>query len=115
MIVGHINDLTGIPMQGAEVQGALKKVLVSPKEGWEGWTMRLFSLAPGGFTPQHTHPWPHINFISQGQGHLFLDGQEYEVTAGSFAYVPSGKLHQFRNKGQEEFSFVCIVPEEGDK
>lgn len=25
MIVGHINDLTGIPIQGTEVKGALKK------------------------------------------------------------------------------------------
>lgn len=115
MIVGHINDLTGIPMQGPEVKGALKKVLVSPNEGWEGWTMRLFTLDADGFTPRHTHPWPHINYITGGQGLLYLDGREYEVAEGSFAYVPGGKLHQFRNNGQESFSFICIVPEEGDK
>jgi quercetin dioxygenase-like cupin family protein len=115
MIVSHINDLAGIPVQGAEVKGAWKKVLVSPKEGWEGWTMRLFTLEAGGFTPRHTHPWPHINYIAEGSGTLYLDGQEYEITEGSFAYVPGGKLHQFSNNSEETLSFICIVPEEGDK
>lgn len=115
MIVGHINDLAAVPMLGAEVKGALKKVLVSPSEGWEGWTMRLFALESDGFTPKHTHPWPHINYITAGHGVLFLDDREYEVSAGSFAYVPSGKLHQFRNNSRDDFSFICIVPEEGDK
>lgn len=115
MIVGNINDLTGIPMQGTQVKGVLKKVLISPQEGWEGWTMRLFTLEAGGFTPRHTHSWPHINFVNEGDGILYLDGQEYKVTEGSFAYVPEGKLHQFSNYGQKDFSFICIVPEEGDK
>ncbi|KUO65357.1 MAG: cupin [Gracilibacter sp. BRH_c7a] len=115
MIVGHINNLAGIPMQGPEVQGASKKVLVSPVEGWDGWTMRLISLAPGGFSPKHTHSWPHINYITGGNGVLHLDGKDHELTEGSFAYVPAEKLHQFRNNSQEDLSFICIVPEEGDK
>jgi len=115
MIVGHINDLTGIPMQSPEIKGAIKKVLVSPQEGWEGWSMRLFNLETGGFTPKHTHPWPHINYITVGSGVLHLDGQDYEVKEGAYAYIPGGKLHQFRNPSGKDFSFICIVPEEGDK
>lgn len=115
MIVGNIKDLTGIPIQSNEVKGALKKVLVSPKEGWEGWSMRLFTLEAGGYTPRHTHPWPHINFIASGKGILHLDSQDYEISEGSFAYVPGGKLHQFMNNSGEDISFICIVPKEGDK
>ncbi|WP_368292779.1 cupin domain-containing protein [Dehalobacter sp. TBBPA1] len=115
MIVGHVNELAGIPMQGAGIQGATKKVLVSPKEGWEGWTMRLFTLEPGGFTPRHTHDWPHINYIVSGEGTLHLDGQDYVLKEGAYAYVPGGALHQFQNDSGKEFSFLCIVPEEGDK
>lgn len=115
MIVGHINDLAGIPIQGSEVKGALKKALVTPLEGWDGWSMRHFTLDTAGFTPKHTHPWPHINFITSGSGILHLDGQDHELTQGSFAYVPAEKLHQFRNNSQGNLSFICIVPEEGDK
>jgi quercetin dioxygenase-like cupin family protein len=35
--------------------------------------------------------------------------------AGGYAFVPAGVEHQFRNDGTEPFSFMCIVPEEGDK
>ena len=115
MIVGHINDLKGNPMQGPDLQGALKKVLVSPKEGWEGWSMRVFTLEAGGFTPRHTHAWPHINYITGGRGILHLDGTDYELIKGSYAYVPAERLHQFRNSSSEDFSFICIVPAEGDK
>jgi quercetin dioxygenase-like cupin family protein len=115
MIVGHVNELAEVPMQGAGIQGAIKKVLVSPKEGWEGWTMRLFTLEPGGFTPRHTHDWPHINYIASGEGTLYLDSQDYALKEGAYAYVPGGALHQFRNDSGKEFSFLCIVPEEGDK
>jgi quercetin dioxygenase-like cupin family protein len=35
------------------------------------------------------------------------------VEAGSYAYVPADKLHQFRNAGDGMFRFICIVPKEG--
>ncbi|NLW07455.1 MAG: cupin domain-containing protein [Clostridia bacterium] len=114
MIVSHIDKLTGTPVKGPEIKGTSKKVLVSPKEGWEGWCMRLFTIEVGGATSKHTHPWPHINYITSGRGILHLDGQEHQVSAGSFAYIPEGKPHQFRNDAEEEFSFICIVPQEGD-
>ncbi len=115
MIVSNIKDLAGVEIQGPEVKNALKKVLVSPDQGWEGYVMRLFELGASGYTPRHSHPWPHINYIVQGRGTLHLDGQDYELEAGSFAYVPGGKLHQFTNLSEEKFVFICIVPEEGDK
>lgn len=31
------------------------------------------------------------------------------------AIVMVGETHQFNNAGTEAFSFICIVPEEGDK
>lgn len=114
MTISHIDDLEGTPLQGPDLKNVTKKVLISPCEGWEGWCMRVFSFDTGGYTPRHVHPWPHINYITEGNGILFLDGDEYEVSAGSFAYIPEGKLHQFMNNSDGKFSFICIVPEEGD-
>ena len=76
--------------------------------------MRLFDVAPGGHTPRHAHDWPHINFVAAGRGELHLDGEDHKLEAGSYAYVPAGLTHQFRNNGDEVFSFICIVPEHGD-
>tara|TARA_B100000965_G_C19555334_1_gene741930 strand:+ start:1109 stop:1456 length:348 start_codon:yes stop_codon:yes gene_type:complete len=115
MIVSHKNNVEGVKIELPEVKDAMMKVLISPKEGWQGNVMRVFELGKGGYTPRHTHPWPHINYIVSGKGKLHLDGDDHELKAGSFAYVPAGKLHQFMNTGDEKFEFICIVPEEGHK
>ena len=75
--------------------------------------MRVIELAPGGFTPHHAHEWPHINYMIEGSGVLRIGDRENPVTAGSYAYVPAGQIHQFRNTGNGAFRFICIVPTEG--
>ena len=50
-----------------------------------------------------------------GAGRAALDGGDYELDAGFFAFVPADVRHQFRTApGEEPLSFVCIVPAEGD-
>lgn len=116
MYVDHVNKIVGLEMNNPGVmEKVIKKVMVGPQQGWQGWVMRQFSLGAEGYTPRHSHPWPHINYIISGQGSLFLDGQDYALQAGSVAYVPDNIEHQFRNSGTEDFVFICIVPEEGDK
>ncbi|NLW25292.1 MAG: cupin domain-containing protein [Clostridia bacterium] len=115
MIVGRAKDVEGIHVGGKE--NILKKVLISPeKGGWQDYVMRLFELSPGGdsCTPRHTHDWPHIIYIVSGTGVIHLEGTDHEVETGSFAFIPGGKLHQLINTGSEKFSFICIVPPEGD-
>lgn len=115
MFLSHERDIQQIKIQAAEASGVTKQSLVGPEQGWAGWVMRLFTLAKQGYSPRHSHPWPHINYIVSGQGTLFLEGKEYQVEKGSTAYVPGDALHQFLNRGEEDFVFICIVPEEGDK
>lgn len=113
-VVGTKAGVTATPMAGEGIEGVVKRVLVSPDEGWDGWVMRLFDVEPGGHTPKHAHDWPHINFVASGRGVLFLDGEDHALEAGSYAYVPSGHEHQFRAGADEPLSFICIVPEAGD-
>jgi quercetin dioxygenase-like cupin family protein len=114
MIVSHVKDVEGIKVCAPGSCGAVKKVLISPSEGWEGYVMRVFDIGTGGNTPKHTHDWPHINYVLEGSGTLYLDGTNHEIKKGSFAYVPGGKEHSFINTGSEKLSIICIVPEEGD-
>ena len=89
-------------------------VLVGRDEGWDGWAMRLFEVAPGGHTPRHTHDWPHINVVVAGEGVLHVDGVEHPIEPGTSGFVPAGSTHQFRNTGDAPLEFVCIVPEVGE-
>jgi len=113
----YISNAKKITAAGVDAPGAAKvtkKSLVGPGHGWKGWVMRLFTIAPGGHTPRHTHPWPHINYVVEGEGILYLGGKENLVEPGSVAYIPGGEEHQFMNRSRREFTFICIVPEEGD-
>ena len=114
-MVGHIKNLESIRMTHADIKDASMKVLFSPQEGWEGYVMRLVEVGAFGYTPKHSHPWPHINYMVEGDGELLIDGEIFPVTKGSFAFVEGHKLHQFRNAGEAPFKFICIVPEEGHK
>lgn len=114
MFVESAKNIKAVKVEAPGVANVLKQVLVGPQQGWEGWVMRLFTLGPDGYTPRHTHPWPHINYIVSGSGTLFLEGKEHRVEPGYTAYIPGNAEHQFRNPGGEDFSFICIVPEEGD-
>jgi quercetin dioxygenase-like cupin family protein len=114
MIVGHIDDLKTTTIVSEAVKSISKQVLVSPTEGWDGYVMRVFTVGSDGHSPRHRHPWPHINWVIAGEGVLHIDGTDYFLKEGSFAYVPSDALHQFSNVSSNPFRFICIVPEEGD-
>ena len=108
-------DMPIVEVAMAAAKNVTKQTGITGKNGWGGWSMRIFTLGKDGYTPRHSHEWPHINYIIKGKGTLFIDGKEQNVKPGDTAYVKGGEEHQFKNAGEEELSFICIVPEEGDK
>jgi quercetin dioxygenase-like cupin family protein len=113
MIIGHEKDVLGITMNSPDVKGAVMKALIGPDEGWQDHVMRVVELESGGYSPKHAHPWPHINYVLEGSGALYFEGKDNPVAAGSYAYVPAGQEHQYKNTGDGIFRFICIVPKEG--
>ena len=109
------SEMKQIKLESPELKNVTKNTAISPEQGWDGWVMRIFTLGAEGFTPKHTHAWEHINYVVEGTGTLFLEGKENPVAAGDTAYIPAGTPHQFKNTGSGNLSFICIVPEEGDK
>ncbi len=114
-MIGNSKDVIGKEFNSPDVKSTSLKVLVSSKEGWEDYVMREVEVGESGYTPKHSHPWPHINYFLEGEGELMINGQVSQVFAGSFAHVPNDVLHQYRNIGKGLFKFICIVPKEGHK
>lgn len=112
-MIGHINESQSVPINHPQALNAQMKVLIGPSEGWSDHVMRVIELAPGGYSPKHTHPWPHINYVLEGEGSLFLDSVENPIVAGTTVFVPEGALHQFSNTGKTVLKFICIVPLHG--
>ncbi len=104
-------DLRQVTMDG--VRTTDKAVVIGEAQGWDGYTLRVFRIAPGGFTPHHQHDWEHVNYVIKGKGMLTLEDRTTEITEKDFAFVPPNTMHQFRNPFDEEFMFICIVPNRG--
>ena len=114
-MIGNINDIKGKKLENELVKNALMKVLVSPTDGWDGYVMRVVELEKDGYTPKHSHDWPHINYVIEGEGEILIDDKYIKVNAGAYAFVPNNTLHQYRNVSDKTFKFICIVPEIGHK
>jgi len=114
MPIRRYSEIPEIRITSGDVVGVTKKIPVGKDEGWEGYTMRVFKIAPGGHAPKHKHNWEHVNYIIAGKGKLFLDGKDYEISEKDFAFVPPNALHQFQNPYDKDFEFICIVPNRGE-
>ncbi|MBN1857584.1 cupin domain-containing protein [Candidatus Bipolaricaulota bacterium] len=99
---------------GDTVRGVTKQVLIGPQAGAPNFAMRRFTVAPGGFTPYHTHAWEHEVYILSGHGVAKGAHGEKPVVAGDFVYVPPEEEHQFRNPSREPLQFLCMVPLDGE-
>ena len=118
-----IVSLETIPATTPEMDGMMgvrKQVPVGNADGTPTMSLRVFTLDPDGYTPYHSHPWEHINYVLEGEGVMVdKDGQEHPIKAGDYALVLPDEMHQFRNPRRAAsggagalLRFVCLVPRE---
>ena len=103
--------LQNVKMDG--VAETTKANVIGPNEGWKDNTLRVFRIGAGGYTPHHQHDWEHINYVIKGKGTLTIGGETHALKENDFALVPPNTKHQFRNPFDEDFEFICIVPNRG--
>lgn len=114
MAVIKYSDVQAVPVNVEGAARVSKKVPVGRAEGWEGHTLRTFTLEPGGHSPRHSHDWEHVNYVVGGRGRLMVDGETHDVEEKDFAFVPPNVEHQYSNPFDEPFEFICIVPNRGE-
>ena len=110
MKVSHYEKISAVPVTMEGAVGCKIRVLVGEADRAPHFAMRMFEVEPGGYTPHHTHDNEHEIYALEGDGAVWLEGEEHPLRPGSFAYVPAGELHHFANKGEVVFKFLCLVP-----
>ncbi len=90
------------------------QVLISAEEA-PHFALRRFRLASGGFIPLHTNTVEHEQYVLRGRARLEIDRQTYEVQAGDVVFIPAGVPHRYQNLGEEDFEFLCLIPNQEDK
>ena len=65
-----------------------------------GVSFFLVDAAPGRGPSLHTHEYPEIFIILEGQATFRGAGEEVEVSAGQVVVVPAGEPHAFKATGE---------------
>jgi quercetin dioxygenase-like cupin family protein len=108
-----IEKSENIAKRPVEIEGAKDtgiRWLISKEDGAENFAMRLFEIQPGGHTPLHTHPHEHEIFAVEGEGVFVYEGKKYEFGKDYVIFVPGGKEHRFRNRGDSVLRLLCLIP-----
>jgi len=104
---------SAVPSACVDAEGAkdvAMQVLIGPDDGSRAIIMRLFTVAPGGHTPYHTHDFEHLVRVQAGRGVLIdAAGEKRELSVGQNVFVAPNEKHQFANPFGEPFQFTCTI------
>jgi len=90
------------------------QVLISSQEG-PNFALRRFVMEPGGGMPEHTNTLEHEQYVLRGHANVGIGAEIFEVRAGDVVFIPQGVPHWYRNVGEENFEFLCIIPNKPDE
>ncbi len=108
-----LTDVARTTVESDHVRGVSKQVPLGLADGTPTMSLRVFTIEVGGYTPYHSHPWEHLNYVLSGEGALINEaGEATPIVAGDYAMVAPDEKHQFRNTGAGELQFICLVPRE---
>jgi quercetin dioxygenase-like cupin family protein len=90
------------------------QVLLGPAEGVPNFSMRRFTMGPGGGMPRHTNTVEHEQYVVSGRARVVVNDKAYDVAQGDVLYIPAGAPHSYTVL-EAPFQFLCMVPNERDK
>jgi quercetin dioxygenase-like cupin family protein len=111
MRVKHASDVAAEAVKGGNKTTI--QVLISSEEG-PNFAMRRFVIQRGGGMPAHTNTVEHEQFVLRGHACIDINNQIYQVKAGDVVFIPEGAPHWYQNNGDEDFEFLCVIPNKKD-
>ena len=106
---------TDVPAEnpGGETKGVTLRWVVSAEDGAPNYYMRVFDIAPGGYSPLHSHAWEHEIYILSGEGEVVEEGGSTPIRPGTAIFIPGEETHQLKNTGERLLRFICTIPASG--
>ncbi len=107
MPIKHADEIPAQPVSAGK--DTFIQILISPDEA-PHFAMRRFTMKPGGGMPRHTNAVEHEQYVLQGNARIGIGDEVFEVHAGDVVFIPAGVPHWYNNIGDEDFVFLCLVP-----
>lgn len=115
MKVQASKNVTQKPVDMEGSHGCKVRWLLSESDGTPNFAMREFEVAPGGYTPRHSHPYEHEVYVIAGEGVVFEGNSPHPFKAGDVILVTPDEVHQFKNTGESPLKFLCLIPNDATK
>ena len=78
--------------------------------GEKAMMMRL-TVQPNVPTPPHKHPHEQMGLVLEGEGTLYIDGEEKHIVEGTSFWVPQNSAHNFDATGDKPAVLIeCFTP-----
>ena len=111
-MIQSVKDIPSTPLQAG--QGASMQMLISPSQA-PHFAMRKFVIQKGGHMPLHTNSVEHEQYVLKGSAKVVIDGQTSVVKADDILFIPAGIAHSYDVLGDENYEFLCLIPNLDDK
>ena len=110
MKITRLESCEVMPVNMEGVKDATKQVPIGKADGAPNFSIRVFTIQPGGHTPHHSHDSEHLNYVLEGSGEVLEGDQPRAIGAGDYVLVKPHEKHQYRNTGETPLKFMCMVP-----
>lgn len=80
---------------------------VTPESGCASVT-QFVGLVPPGRAPDHFHTYDEVIYILEGEGTLFIGGEEAQLRPGSCVHLPARLVHCLANTGESELRLLGV-------
>jgi quercetin dioxygenase-like cupin family protein len=110
MVIKSLASTPAEQINETGVLGVTRQILLGPQDGAPNFTMRCFTVAPGGYTYYHAHDYEHEIFIVSGTGIARGKNREVQIKSNEAILVPPNEIHQILNPHPEPLVFLCLIP-----
>ncbi len=107
-----LHEIPSTPLQAGE--GASMQMLISPEVA-PHFAMRKFVIKKGGYMPYHTNEVEHEQYVLKGKAQVRLGEELFIAEKDDVLFIPAGVAHSYDVIGEEDYEFLCLVPNLEDK
>ncbi|WP_333803737.1 cupin domain-containing protein [Sulfurospirillum sp.] len=106
-----LNDIPSSPLQAGE--GASMQMLIAPSIE-NNFAMRKFVIKKDGHMPFHTNTVEHEQYVLKGKARVHLGDESFIALKDDIIFIPAGVAHSYHVIGDEDYEFLCLVPNKED-
>lgn len=110
MFIKKIADVPKIKIDDNATKNVTRQIPIGIEDGSDKIIMRVFTVKPGGHSPLHTHDFEHLVKVEKGRAIAVDKDGEHEIKEGDYVFVKPNEIHQFKNTFEEDFQFICVIP-----